>query len=562
MSMAVAVAAGVALALTVLAQATLLSHAITGAFQRGEGLHELSGTLAALAGVVVLRAGLSWLAEAAGHRNAALVVSSLRMRVLGALVERGPLALAGERTGELATTATQGLDALDGYFARFLPQLVLAGLVPPLAIGWVAHTDLLSGVILAVTVPLVPIFMILVGLVAQQRTERQADALAGLAAHFLHVVQGLTTLRVFGRSLAQVERIADVTDRYRRTTMATLRVAFLSALVLETLASLGTALLAVEIGVRLVDGGIGLEAGLTALILAPEVYLPLRQVGALYHACMDGLTAAGRALDVTAGFEPAAGAGAGGVTGPAWRGRAASAAPATIRFEGVGYTYPQRDRPALRSLDLEIRPGETVAVVGPSGAGKSTLAALLLRFADPDAGRITVDGAGLGELPVDAWRRTVAWVPQRPHLVTGTVADNIRLGAPEATLDAVRDAAGEAGAAEFIEALPEGYDTRLGENGLDLSAGQRQRIALARALVTHAPLLVLDEPMSHLDAGSRAAVAAAIERAGRQRSVLLIGHERDVEAHAGRVVRLAAPSGGRRAAEPASPGSRHGESPS
>jgi len=297
-SIVIAIAAGCTLALTVLVQATLTSHAIAGAFQRHQGLAALGGTLWALAAVVVVRAGIAWVAEAAGHRNAARVVSSLRMRVLGDVVARGPIALAEERTGEVATTLTQGLDSLDAYFARFLPQLVLAAAVPLLGIAWVAHVDLVSGVVLAVTVPLIPVFMVLIGLAAQQSAERRAGALAALAAHFLDVLQGLTTLRVFGRSLAQAERIADVTERYRRTTMATLRIAFLSALSLETLASLGTALVAVEIGVRLIDGGIELEAGLVALILAPEVYLPLREVGARYHACVDGLTAAARALDL------------------------------------------------------------------------------------------------------------------------------------------------------------------------------------------------------------------------------------------------------------------------
>ena len=538
-SIVVAVIAGVAVAAAVLAQATLLSRAITGAFQRGEGLGAQAGTLVALLSVLVLRAALTWLAEAAGHRNAALVVSTLRHRALGALARRGPIGLAEERTGELATVTTQGLDALDPYFARFLPQLVLAALVPVMATAWVAHTDLVSGIVLAVTLPLIPIFMVLVGLMARQRTERQAEALGGLAAHFLDVLQGLTTLRVFGRSLAQVDRIAEVGERYRRATMGTLRIAFLSALVLESLASLGTALVAVEIGVRLVSGGLDLEAGLTALILTPEAYLPLRAVGAQYHACMDGLHAAARALDIAAGA-PATRAAHVACSGGLVTEAEPPRGPARIRLQAVTYTYPTRTTPALDGLNLAIDPGETVALVGPSGAGKSTVAALLLRFAAPDAGRITVDGVDLQELGDTSWRRAVAWVPQRPHLMAATVADNIRLGRPQASLQDVRLAADDAGAAAFIEALPQGYETAVGENGVDLSAGQRQRLALARALLREAPLLILDEPMSHLDAVSRAEVARAIARAAGRASVLLIGHERDLAAHADRVVRLGA----------------------
>ena len=533
-SIAIAVVAGVAVAAAVLAQATLLSHAITGAFQRREGLGAQAGTLIALLSVLALRAALTWLAEAAGHRNAALVVSTLRHRALGALARRGPVGLAEERTGELVMVTTQGLDALDAYFARFLPQLVLAALVPVMATAWVAHTDVVSGTVLAVTLPLIPIFMVLVGLMARQRTERQAEALGGLGAHFLDVLQGLTTLRVFGRSLAQVDRIAEVGERYRHATMGTLRIAFLSALVLESLASLGTALVAVEIGVRLVSGGLALEAGLTALILTPEAYVPLRAVGAQYHACMDGLNAAARALDIAAGAaHPAR---CGGLVPEA----APPAGPARIRLEAVTYTYPTRTTPALDGLDLGIDAGETVALVGPSGTGKSTVAALLLRFAAPDAGRITVDGVDLQELGDTAWRRAVAWVPQRPHLMVATVADNIRLGCPQASLQDVRRAAADAGAAAFIEDLPQGYDTAVGENGVDLSAGQRQRLALARALLREAPLLILDEPMSHLDAAARAGVARAIARTAGRASVLLIGHERDLAAHADRVVRLGA----------------------
>ncbi len=534
-ALAACVAAGAATAAVVVAQATLLAHIVTAAFQRGATLGDLRGAMAALLLLAVVRGILVWAAEVSGHRAAAGVIARLRQRLLRHVVALGPVHLGGERTGELATTATEGLDALDGYFARYLPQLGLAVVVPPAAIAWVLHLDVVAAITLAVTLPLLPLFMALVGLAARQRTEARWRALARLGAHFLDVVQGLPTLRVFGRAAAQEARIREVTDAYRRTTMETLRVAFLSALVLETLTTLGTALVAVGIGVRLVDGGIDLESGLAVLVLAPEVYLPLRQLGVHFHASMDGLSAVARAHDLL-DVMPPGGAAADGTFGvPDLR-------SATVRFEAVTFTYPEREQAAIRDLDLELRPGETTVLEGPSGAGKSTVAALLLRFTEPQGGRITVGGTDLRRIRVDAWRRAIAWVPQRAHLVRATVADNIRMGSPGAAPEAVRAAAREAGAGDFIEALPHGYDTLLGENGVTLSAGQRQRVALARALLRDAPLLVLDEPGSNLDAESRALLRDAVERAGRGRTVLVLGHSGAAPARADRVVRLAAPA--------------------
>jgi ABC-type transport system involved in cytochrome bd biosynthesis fused ATPase/permease subunit len=311
--------------------------------------------------------------------------------------------------------------------------------------------------------------------------------------------------------------------------MGTLRVAFLSGSVLELAATLGVALVAVTVGVRLVDGGLGLRAGLTVLILAPELYAPLRQLGAQFHASADGLAVAERLLGL---LEAPAAVGRGGQLVPP------SPADASVRLEQVSFAYPSRPDLVLDSLDLELLPGETVALVGASGAGKSTVASLLLRFADPIAGRITAGDVDLAECRTDVWRRLLAWVPQRPTIFRGTVADNIRFGAPRAARARTREAAMLAGADRFVRALPSGYETLVGDGGRPLSAGERRRIALARAFLRGAPFVILDEPTADLDPVSADVVAEAVERLRHGRTVLLIAHRAELVRQADRVVSL------------------------
>jgi len=519
-------ALGVVMALLILAQAVLLARVAARSFS-GASLAAVAAPLLLLVAVVAARALAAWGFEVAGRRAAGDVISELRLDVVEARLRRQPTALDGAQSAEVATAAVSGVDALETTFARYLPQVVLAVVVPIAVLVLVAWTDLLAAGVMLLTLPLVPVFMWLIGRHTERRARERWQALALLANHFLDVVRGLPTLRAFNRSHAQTTRILDVSDAYRRTTMGTLRLAFLSGAVLELAATLGIALVAVVVGVRLAEGGIGFEPALTILVLAPELYAPLRNLASQFHASADGAAVAERLLDLV--DVPAARAGTARPPDPAIE---------RIVFEDVSFSYPARDVGVLSGVDFEIRPGETVAIVGPSGAGKSTLVSLLLCFAEPSAGRILVGGRDLADLDQGAWRRQTALVPQHPTLFRGTVADNIRLGDPSADDYRVRRAAELAGAHELVSRLPQGYETVVGEGGRSLSAGQRRRLALARAFLRDAPLVVLDEPTADLDPASAAVIGEAIERLREGRTVVLVAHRSELVAVADQIVQL------------------------
>jgi len=526
--LALDVALGLASALLVLVQATLLARIVAASFT-GASLHDVARDLVLLAVAFAGRGLLAWGFELAGRRAAASVLSELRLAVVERRLRDDPAALDGVEAGEVAASAVQGVEGLEAYFARYLPQLVLACVVPLAVLAWVTAIDPVTAAVMVVTLPLVPVFMWLIGRYTEEKTRERWQALSALSGHFLDVVRGLPTLQTFNAGGSQGKVLEDVGERYRRTTTATLRVGFLSGSVLELAATLGVALVAVTVGVRLAGGSLGLQAGLTVLVLAPELYLPLRQLGAQFHASADGLAVAERMLELLE-RPPAVGSG-GRLVPPSPR-----AAP--VRFEAVSFAYPSRPEPVLDRFEFELQPAETVALVGQSGAGKTTVARLLLRLAEPSSGRISVGGIDLAECRTELWRRLVAWVPQQPTIFRGTVADNIRLGDERASDRAVRDAAALAGAARFVQELPSGYDTLVGDGGRPLSSGERRRIALARAFVRDAPLVVLDEPTADLDRTSADVVAEAVERLRAGRTVLLIAHRPELVAHADRVVLL------------------------
>jgi ATP-binding cassette subfamily C protein CydD len=519
---------GLAMTGLIVAQAALLAHGLAAA-ARGTGAAALAGTLVLLLGVVVARGGAAYGGEATALRAAARIKSQLRRRLTGHCLRLGPAWLGGQQPGQIAAQATRGLDGLDPYFARYLPQLVLSVLVPAAVVGTVTAVDWISGVVIAVTLPLIPLFAALVGLHTRAQTRRQWRLLAQLGGHFLDVVQGLPTLKAFGRAKAQEQVIATVTEQHRSATMATLRVAFLSALVLELSAALATALVAVETGLRLLYGHMPYQAALLVLLLTPEAYLPLRAVAAQYHASAEGGAAADSIFQILDTPVPRQASPPALVPG---------LRSATIRLDGVTVAYPGRDLPALAELSLSIRPGELVMLTGPSGAGKTTVLQLLLRFTEPSSGTIRVGGTDLAAVPAGAWRAQIAWVPQQPRLFGGSVADNIALGQPGVSRAAVEDAARLAGAAAFIEALPRGYDTPLGERAAELSAGQRQQLALARAFLRDAPLLLLDEPTAHLAPAAAAAIDGVIRGPMAGRTIIVATHRLPGDAGASQIISL------------------------
>ncbi|GAA5048788.1 thiol reductant ABC exporter subunit CydD [Streptomyces similanensis] len=526
----------------VIAQAMLIAEIVVGAFQHRMTAGELTTPLLLLASVACGRALVSWLTELAAHRASAAVKSELRGRLLERAAALGPGWLSGQRTGSLVALATRGIDALDDYFSRYLPQLGLAVVVPVAVLARIVTEDWVSAAIIVATLPLIPVFMMLIGWATQSRMERQWRLLSRLSGHFLDVVAGLPTLKVFGRAKAQAESIRRITGEYRQATLRTLRIAFLSSFALELLATLSVALVAVTIGMRLVNGEMALYVGLVILVLAPEAYLPLRQVGAQYHAAAEGLAAAEEIFTVLETPVPETGAGA--------------VPTGALAFENVSVRYPGRAADAVREVSFAVEPGETVALVGPSGVGKSTLLNVLLGFVAPTTGWVRIGGADLTGLDLDEWRSRIAWVPQRPHLYAGTIAENVRLARPDADDAALRTALADAGALEFVDALPRGADTVLGEDGAGLSAGQRQRLALARAFLADRPVLLLDEPTAALDGATEAEVVAAVRRLSAGRTVLLVVHRPALLSAADRVVRLdgaEALQGVRSAVRPAEP---------
>ncbi|QKW01398.1 thiol reductant ABC exporter subunit CydD [Streptomyces sp. NA02536] len=526
--LAAVVALGAVGAVLVIAQAMLIAEIVVGAFEDGLSAGDLTTPLVLLAAVAAGRGLVGWLTELAAHRASAAVKSELRGRLLERATALGPGWLDGQRTGSLVALATRGVDALDGYFSRYLPQLGLAVVVPVAVLARIVTEEWVSAAIIVGTLPLIPLFMALIGWATQSRMDRQWLLLSRLSGHFLDVVAGLPTLKVFGRAKAQAESIRRITADYRRATMRTLRIAFISSFALELLATLSVALVAVTIGMRLVYGDMDLYTGLVILILAPEAYLPLRQVGAQYHAAAEGLGAAEEIFSVLETPAPTPGTG--------------TVPEGALSFEEVTVRYPGRTADAVTDVSFTVGPGETVALVGPSGAGKSTLLHALLGFVRPTGGRVRIGGADLTGLDLAAWHDRVAWVPQRPHLYAGTITENVRLARPGADDDAVRRALRDAGALEFVEALPEGAGTVLGEDGAGLSAGQRQRLALARAFLADRPVLLLDEPTAALDGATEAGIVAAVRRLAAGRTVLLVVHRPALLALADRVVRLAEPA--------------------
>ncbi len=537
---ALAVVLGVVTALLVIAQARLLSDVIVEVSADGAGWSEVVDLVLLLAGVFACRAAVTWLAEVAAVRAAARAKQELRQAAMEHVLALGPLGPGATSPGETAALVTRGIDALDGYFARYLPQLMLAVIVPVAILLTILGQDVLSTVIIAVTIPLIPIFMILIGLYTRSQVDRQWQTLSVLSGHFLDLVSGLPALKAFGRAKSQAEAIRAIGDRYRGTTMGVLRVSFLSALVLELLATLSVALVAVSVGLRLAEGQIAYGVALFVLILAPEAYLPLRLVGQHFHAAAEGLGAAERVFEILQTPVPTGGD------------ERVPDGPVRVDVVDLVVRYPGRGRPALGGVTFTAEPGTITAVVGGSGGGKSTLLAAILGFVPADGGHVTVSAADrtvdLAHADLLAWRSRVAWLPQRAHAVDvglserPTIREAVTLRRPDAAVDDVWAALADAGLADEVRALEHGLDTPLAADGSGLSVGQLQRLSLARAVLGHADVVLLDEPTAALDPRTEDVVVQTIAHlAARGAAVVVVAHRPALVAVAHRLVRLEAP---------------------
>jgi ATP-binding cassette subfamily C protein CydCD len=509
------VLSGLLAGLLTISQAALLSSTVNGVFLEGQTLADVAGWLRLLLIVIAGRAFLTWVNEVSANAVAVRIKSDLRERLFQHILNLGPAYTRGQRTGELTTAAVEGIEALDAYFSQYLPQLVITALVPISILIVVFPRDLLSGIIMLVTAPLIPFFMIMIGKGAEIVTKRQYQTLAHLSAHFLDSLQGLTTLKLFGQSRAHAKNIAKVSDQFRDTTLGVLRITFLSALALELLATLSTAVIAVEIGFRLLYARMEFHEAFFILVLAPEFYLPLRMLGTRFHAGMAGTTAAKRIFEIL------------DIPVASDQRLAISDQPfgkiSCIEFKNISYTYPGETMPALENINLQIQAGQHVALVGSSGAGKSTLANLLLDFIQPASGQVII------RPPDHSTSRlsdhiAIAWVPQRPYLFHDTISANIRLAKPDATNAEVIEAAKAAYLHEFVESLPEKYETVIGESGARLSGGQAQRLALARAFLKDAAILILDEPTSSLDPETESLLEESTRCLMQGRTVITIAH--------------------------------------
>jgi ATP-binding cassette, subfamily C, bacterial CydD len=518
-----AVVLGTCAAALFMVQAGLLVVAIDGAFLQNRGLGELAPLLAAAAAVAVVRAAGTWLADVAAARAAARVRQDVRRSLLEQLQRAGPAFVHQRPAGEVSTGIVNGVEAIDPYLAQYLPQVGLAVFVPLLIGVTVLLLDPLSGAVLWLTFPLIPLFMFLVGGYARAETRRQWATLVRMRARVLDAIQGLATLKAFSAARREMDVVHEASETFRRVTMRVLRVAFVSALVLELLATLGVAIVAVQLGLRLLYGHVAFGPALFVLVVAPEFYRPLRALGAAFHAGMSGKEAAaaiGRLMGQ--GDCPPVVPGNQGDCRPLPHTDPGDSPP--LSFHDVRLTYPGRSRAALDGISFDVPAGHTVAIVGESGAGKTTLAHLVLRLLRPDSGVIVSGGVPLDRIDANEWRGRVAWVPQRPHLFHGTLRDNLLLARPDASSREIARAIELAALTDVVGRLPHGLDTPLGERGERLSGGQAQRLALARAFLRDAPLLVLDEPTAQLDPETDAVVAASLGALCRGRTVLLIAH--------------------------------------
>lgn len=520
---ALSVGLGLACGCLLIAQAYVLAHIVHGAYMEGLPFRDLTPLFWGFAAVIVARAALGWIRETAGFHAGAAVRESVRMSIMTHLLRLGPAFMDGQRTGALASVAMEQVEGLQNFFAHYLPQMALAVMVPLAILAFVFPVSWAAGGLLLLSAPMIPMFMILVGMGAESISQRHFQALARMSAHFLDTLQGLPTLKLFNRSRDEKKNIAKVSAEFRRRTMAVLRIAFISSAVLEFFSALSIALVAVFLGMRYlgyVDFGtygepLTLSGGLFILLLAPDFYLPLRDLGTHYHARADAIGASEAILEILERPLPRQG------------GRALAVQPASpiqVQCRGLHLAYDNGRRQALAGVDVTLAPGEKTALVGTSGAGKTSLLHLIMGFQSPDIGDILINGHPLQDLSLASWHRHIAWIGQQPVLFHGTVRENIRMGRAAASDSDIRQAARAARVLEFTDRMPSGLDTKVGERGAGLSRGQAQRVALARAFLKDAPIVLLDEPTAGLDRDNEHKVMAALAELTEGRTLLMATH--------------------------------------
>ena len=513
-----AVACGFLAATTVIASGLVLSLVIAAVFVESRPPDAIVPLMAALVLLGGGRAAFLFTSEVLAQRAASRLKGQLRRDVTGRLFELGPAHVSAERSGELASTLVNGLEGLDAWMTSYLPARSLAAAVPLLVLGVVLVIDPPTALVLVFTGPVLLLLLALIGGRTRAISERRFAELRWMSAYFVDMLRGIATLKAFGRSAEQVGTMRQISRQFGETTLEVLRSAFQTGLVLDWAGAVAMALVAVEVSLRLMVGEISFERALAVLVIAPEFFLPLRVLAQRYHAGSAGQVAAGRLfaiLDAPAPYVPVVSRATGNREVPR---------PPAIALDGVSYQYPQRDRRALDDVTFAIPAGGRLTIVGPSGAGKSTLAGLLLRFLEPEDGRILVGGVDLADLELGAWRAAVGYVPQSPRLFHGTIADNLRLARPAATTRELQDALRLSGADEFIADLPSGLDTSVGEGGTRLSGGQRQRLAIARALLRDPGVLLLDEPTAHLDTTGEETIVALLDRLAGAQTIVAISH--------------------------------------
>ena len=525
-------AAGILVAWTI-----LLAGVINDGFIKRETLSGVLPTLVLMAALLLLRALCLWLAENSSQHASGRLRHKVRSDALAHLIAVGPAGLSAERTAELTSTLGQGVDSLDAYLSRFLPSAALAVMVPAGVLITIGVLDPWTTLILLFTGPLLILLLAVIGSRTRSLTQRRFEELGWLSSFYLDMIQGLATLKAFGRAEEGAEMVEQVSRRYGEATMDVLRTAFQTSLMMEWAATAATALVAVQISFRLIRGDLSFDLALAVLMLTPEFFAPLRRLAIEYHAGQEGNAALERITELNA-LPPQTRSVTTEDQGMRSSLELSSLGFSSLELSSVGFTYAGSDSPALEQVSFVIEQGQTVALIGPSGAGKSTLAKLLMQFMQPDQGQILINGQPAQNLQPSDWRRIISWVPQQPAFFAGTVAQNIALGRPDASIEQIHEAARVASAQGFIEALPEGFNTLLGENGLRLSGGQRQRLAIARAAIMNTPVVLLDEFTAHLDEDTEAQVVAAMSALMQGRTAVVIAHRAATIASAQRVITL------------------------